>query len=161
MRSNTPAQPDATANPAGRRCAGTWRSCASSSSRRSWARRAGCRRRSWPRGWRRLLDPLDLGAGVVTVDRHVPRVADQAGRDAHLRVLAPRADQGGGVDLAPDLAIVQGVFAAAREAAELAGDVAHHRFVGAEAEEAAVLVLDLLLGRGRGLLGLGVDGAVE
>src|SRR5690606_8332823 len=117
--------------------------------------------KSWPRAWRRLLDPLDLGAGVVAVDRHVPGVADHARRDPHLRAVATGAGQRGGVDLAPDLAIVERVLAAAAEAAELAADLADHRFGGPEAEESAMFILDPLLGRGRSLLRLTLDGAVQ
>src|SRR5690606_9116511 len=60
-----------------------------------------------------------------------------------------------------DLAVVEGELAGAAEAAELADDAPGHRLGRTGAEEAAVLVLDLPLGGGRGLLGLALDGAVE
>src|SRR4249919_4232020 len=95
------------------------------------------------------LDPAHAGARVVTLDLHVPLVADYGGRDPHLRIGLVHAGEGGRVDLFPDLAVVQGPTAPVGEAAELADDPGDDGIGFAEAHEATILGFDLFLRLGR------------
>src|SRR5690606_9627719 len=94
---------------------------------------------AWRPGPVALLDAPDLGLGVVAVDPHPPH-AQHAGLDAHLRAGPAHARQGRRIGLLPDLAVVERVALAVAEAVELAGDAGLDRFLGAEVEEAAVLL---------------------
>lgn len=104
-----------------------------------------------------LLDPLDLRPRAVALHRQIPGVAQHAGRDPHLGAVELRADQFGVVGLAPDLAVVERVFAALAEAAERPGHARDDGFFRAEVEEATVFVFDLVLGLRGGFGGDGVD----
>src|SRR5690606_25585870 len=140
-----PWPPAAATSRAGGPCAGTWRSCGCSCSRRNSARRAACRRRSSRRAWRRLPDAHDLGAAVVAGHAHVPGLANDTGVQAHGGVVQAHAHQLRAIDLPPDLAIVQRVLPAVAEAEELAGDARLDRFARTDCDEAALLVDRALL----------------
>jgi hypothetical protein len=107
------------------------------------------------------LDAFDLGPGVVALHAEIPDVADHRRLERDLGGLHAHATEFGIVDLAPDVAVLQRVFAATAEAAEFALQAAGDRFQRTKVEETAVVVLDLLLGFGRGFGGDGVDLAAE
>ena len=108
-----------------------------------------------------LLAALDFGAGAVAFHLHVPRPADEAGRDLDLRIVEVHAMQARAVGLAPDLAVVEGVTATDTESRELPLQTRLHRFSRATAQEAPILVIHLRLGRFRCFCGLADQRAVQ
>src|SRR5690606_15952006 len=134
----------------GRLCAGTWKNCACSCSPRNWAPAARSRPSGWRGSCRRLLDALDVDAGVVALDAQVPG-AERALADHHLRVLDLDAQAGRRVHRFPDLAVGEGdLLALAGPAAELALDVGTDLAIGPAAEQRRAREADPVVGHRRG-----------